>query len=107
MIVPIISVMLTWRYGKLFDSGTWIDRYFFILVGPGKNALDIAEFFIGTALGFFRTFVSVFSNKANGPLFERVELAEKWLRENAYKNRVLKWETKRWGENPADFGRKG
>ncbi|MBM3439912.1 MAG: ribonuclease H, partial [Bacteroidetes bacterium] len=26
--------------------------------------------------------------------------------ENAYQNPILKWETKTWGENPADFGRK-
>lgn len=32
--------------------------------------------------------------------------AEKWLRENSYKNPILKWETKVWGEIPADFGRK-
>ena len=32
--------------------------------------------------------------------------AEKWLNENEYSNRILKWETKRWGEVPADFGRK-
>lgn len=32
--------------------------------------------------------------------------AEKWLKENDYPNEVLKWETKAWGENPADFGRK-
>lgn len=32
--------------------------------------------------------------------------AENWLKENNYKNKVLKWETKAWGENPADFGRK-
>lgn len=32
--------------------------------------------------------------------------AEKWLRENTFKNPILKWETKVWGEIPADFGRK-
>jgi ribonuclease HI len=42
----------------------------------------------------------------NAKLFELMERAEKWLRENEYKNKVLKWETKAWGENPADFGRK-
>ncbi len=39
-------------------------------------------------------------------LFEIIERAEKWLRENTYKTRILKWETKEWGEIPADFGRK-
>jgi len=32
--------------------------------------------------------------------------AEKWLRTNSYSNPILKWETKVWGEIPADFGRK-
>jgi len=42
----------------------------------------------------------------NKPLFELIERAEKWLRENVYKNEILKWETAQWGEIPADFGRK-
>ena len=29
-----------------------------------------------------------------------------WLKSNTYKNPILKWETKAWGEIPADFGRK-
>lgn len=32
--------------------------------------------------------------------------AEHWLKNNSYKNKILKWETKAWGEIPADFGRK-
>ena len=32
--------------------------------------------------------------------------AEKWLKENKYSTPILKWETKEWGEIPADFGRK-
>lgn len=39
-------------------------------------------------------------------LFLLIERAEKWLRENTYSTRILKWETKEWGEIPADFGRK-
>ncbi|MCD8183990.1 MAG: ribonuclease H family protein [Bacteroides sp.] len=39
-------------------------------------------------------------------LFKLIERAEKWLRENTYSTRILKWETKQWGEIPADFGRK-
>ncbi|HHT33564.1 MAG: ribonuclease H family protein [Proteiniphilum sp.] len=42
----------------------------------------------------------------NKLLFEWIERAEKWLRENHYTNPILKWETKQWGEIPADFGRK-
>lgn len=39
-------------------------------------------------------------------LFQLIERAEKWLHENAYTTPLLKWETKLWGEVPADFGRK-
>ena len=35
-----------------------------------------------------------------------IERAEKWLKENPYTIPVLKWETRQWGEVPADFGRK-
>ncbi len=35
-----------------------------------------------------------------------IQRAEKWLRDNAFANPILKWETKVWGEIPADFGRK-
>lgn len=42
----------------------------------------------------------------NKNLFELITRATKWLNENEYKNKVLKWESKAWGENPADFGRK-
>lgn len=39
-------------------------------------------------------------------LFALIERAEKWLKENKYTTPILKWETKEWGEIPADFGRK-
>lgn len=42
----------------------------------------------------------------NKPIFELIERAEAWLRINSYSNPILKWETKLWGEIPADFGRK-
>lgn len=42
----------------------------------------------------------------NAPIFNLIERAEKWLRENTYTTQILKWETSEWGEIPADFGRK-
>lgn len=42
----------------------------------------------------------------NKELIDMLERAQKWLRENTYTNKLLKWETESWGENPADFGRK-
>lgn len=45
-------------------------------------------------------------NARSEQLFQLIERAEKWLHENTYTTRILKWETKQWGEVPADFGRK-
>jgi len=39
-------------------------------------------------------------------LFEVIRRAEIWLHNNSFTNPILKWETKSWGEIPADFGRK-
>ena len=39
-------------------------------------------------------------------LFLLIERAEKWLRTHTYNNPLIKWETEKWGEIPADFGRK-
>ena len=44
--------------------------------------------------------------KRNTRIFELLERAEAWLANNAVTNPILKWETKVWGEIPADFGRK-
>ncbi len=42
----------------------------------------------------------------NKQLFDMISRAEKWLKENQWENKILKWETAAWGEIPADFGRK-
>jgi ribonuclease HI len=42
----------------------------------------------------------------NTEIFARVERALAWLQVHDYHNPILKWETERWGEIPADFGRK-
>ena len=45
-------------------------------------------------------------NAKNKPVFDLVDRAVKWLKENTYSTTIVKWETKAWGEIPADFGRK-
>lgn len=45
-------------------------------------------------------------NENTSGLFTLIDRAEKWLKENRYPTDILKWETKEWGEIPADFGRK-
>jgi ribonuclease HI len=42
----------------------------------------------------------------NRKLFELISRAETWLKNNSYSTKIVKWETKAWGEIPADFGRK-
>lgn len=42
----------------------------------------------------------------NKAAFDLVRRAENWLKNNTYKTVIVKWETRAWGEIPADFGRK-
>ena len=46
------------------------------------------------------------STLENQQLFELIERAEQWLKSNTFSTKIVKWETKVWGEIPADFGRK-
>jgi ribonuclease HI len=45
-------------------------------------------------------------NTHNQDLLLAVRAAEKWLAENTWTTKICKWETEKWGEIPADFGRK-
>ncbi len=45
-------------------------------------------------------------NNKNKPVFDLVDRAVDWLKSNTYNTVIVKWETKAWGEIPADFGRK-
>lgn len=45
-------------------------------------------------------------NEKSQKVFEMIDRAEKWLANNKYDIKILKWETDKWGEIPADFGRK-
>lgn len=39
-------------------------------------------------------------------VWELVDRAMDWLRHHTYENKILKWDTKSWGEIKADYGRK-
>lgn len=39
-------------------------------------------------------------------LYDIIHRAEAWLHNNRYSTEIRKWDTDRWGEIPADFGRK-
>lgn len=45
-------------------------------------------------------------NHYNRELFKLIVESEQWLQDNPIHPAVLKWLTDKWGENPADFGRK-
>ncbi len=45
-------------------------------------------------------------NARTEKLHQVINRAEAWLKANTFDNKILKWETKKWGEIPADFGRK-
>jgi ribonuclease HI len=46
------------------------------------------------------------ADTTNAPLFELIDRAEDWLVGHERINPVLKWDTRAWGEIPADFNRK-
>jgi ribonuclease HI len=62
-----------------------------------------------TAMAWVRN-KAIKTNLERGPkteeLFQLVDRALDWLRSNTYSNKIIKWETTVWGENPADYGRK-
>ena len=45
-------------------------------------------------------------NEKNTAIFDLIQRAERWLHNNSFTNPILKWDTEKWGEIPADFGRK-
>lgn len=54
--------------------------------------------------GFCKTKLE--ENEVNAPIFDLIRRAESWLRTHSFRLPIYKWETKQWGEIPADFGRK-
>ena len=63
----------------------------------------------GTALAWVRNKkakTTLERNAQTEELWQLIERAENWLKENSYPNKIYKWETEKWGEIPADFGRK-
>ena len=58
------------------------------------------------AMGWIRIKVCKTNKKPPADVENLIKRAEHWLRTNSFVNPILKWETKVWGEIPADFGRK-
>ena len=45
-------------------------------------------------------------NATNAKVLELLNRGIRWMESNEFSNRIIKWETEKWGEIPADFGRK-
>ena len=75
-----------------------------------KNKLDMPIYSDSlTALAWVRkkkVNTKLRPNETNKKVFELIERALFWLNNNTYDTQILKWNTKVWGEIPADFGRK-
>lgn len=39
-------------------------------------------------------------------LYQIIARAENWLKTHAYTTQIIQWDTRKWGDIPADFGRK-
>ncbi|MEM7162593.1 MAG: ribonuclease H family protein [Bacteroidota bacterium] len=108
--------------GVITESGTQVFH-----AGPFKNGTNnIGEFLaLVHALAWLKenrsdlpiysdskyAMVWVRNKKANSKVthpktLALINRAEKWLRANNYDNQIMKWETKAWGDIPADFNRK-
>jgi ribonuclease HI len=48
----------------------------------------------------------VLPTEENEVIFDLLTRAELWLQNNSFQTPIIKWDTKKWGEIPADFGRK-
>ena len=46
-------------------------------------------------------------NNATAAVLDLLERADAWIATHNIPNPIVKWDTERWGEIPADFGRKG
>lgn len=45
-------------------------------------------------------------NERTEPLYALISRAEKWLRTHKVTTPIIQWQTRQWGDIPADFGRK-
>lgn len=104
---------LIFRKGPYLDATNNIGEFLAIvhalaLLKKNKNNLPIYTDSV-TAIKWVkikRANTKLQPTDANAELFDIIERAENWLKNNDFSNPILKWETKAWGEIPADFGRK-
>ena len=62
-----------------------------------------------TALSWIRnrrSKTSIVAGRENSEIMSLLARADRWIATNTIPNPILKWDTDKWGEIPADFGRK-
>jgi len=100
------------HYGPVFGTNNigeflGIVHALSLLQIQGKNTTIYSDSM--TALSWVRNKkanTTLVRDKRTEELWQLIERAEKWLKENAYTNKLLKWDTNKYGEIKADFGRK-
>ena len=50
---------------------------------------------------------TIVADGTNDKVIELLARADAWIAANRITNPIIKWDTEKWGEIPADFGRKG
>lgn len=102
-------------FHQAFELGTNnIGEFLAIIHGlawlKGKNLHDVPIYTDSRiAMGWVakkRCKTTLPRNRKTEALYKLIDRGEAWLKANTWRNPILKWETKRWGEIPADFGRK-
>ncbi|WP_400241444.1 viroplasmin family protein [Niallia sp. JL1B1071] len=100
------------HYGPVFGTNNigeflGIVHALSLLQKQGKNTTIYSDSI--TALSWVRNKkanTTLVRDKRTEELWQLIERAEKWLKENSYSNKILKWDTNKYGEIKADFGRK-
>ena len=62
-----------------------------------------------TAISWFRRHkvnTKLQATPRNAKLFELLARASVWVNTHHFPGKIMKWQTERWGEIPADYGRK-
>lgn len=78
-----------------------------LMAGKGEDHTIYSDSVTGMAWVRNRKVKTQLKRKAaNEKSFQMMERALSWLNTHTYSTRILKWQTEKWGEVPADFGRK-
>ena len=89
MTVPIVHALALMQQQGLYDKAIYSDSYNAILWVNKRQCKTKLE----------RT-------PEIEQLYQIIARAERWLQTHQWRNPIIKWETSKWGEVPADFGRK-